>query len=303
MSLLRDFLTVSRAKIQIVSLASALLGPSMAAHRLSDLLKTDVLLFIALFYITVTFSCNINCYYDRDVDRLYKKELYFAAERLGNRLKKIMLFEVLLAIIISVFLIIGGRWLAGSLALLGLILAYIYSAPPFRVKSRGIWSPFPVMIGVYVLPIIAGYSIISMDFRPIFWLFLTGYFFLNLGINLVNAAEDIDVDKKMGIETIAVRLGAKKTLKIALISQIIGIFTPIAMYMDIYAGKNPSYPLIIWFFLIISAISALYVALHIFFLFNSENALKAAKKGGKLVPLWFIITRYPLLFMVLFGLL
>ncbi len=298
MQSLRDFLTVSRAKIQMVSLASALLGPSMAASTIYDLIDADVLLFIALFYIIVTFSCNINCYYDMDVDRLYKKELYFATKRLGKRLKYVMLAEVALGIAVSGALMFRGKWLAGSLGLLGLFLAYAYSSPPIRVKSRGALSPVPVMVGVYILPIIAGYSVLSMSFTPLFWLFLAGYFFLNLGINLVNAAEDIDVDSKMDIETLAVKLGAEKTLKIAAVSQALGLIAPVSMFLYFH----DTCIVVVAFFLL--ALLKAFQAFHeILGISRSDDPLKAAKEGGKRVPVWFVSTRYPLLLMALFSLL
>jgi len=294
----RDFLTVSRARIQIVSLASALLGPSMAASSISDLMSTDVLLFILLFYITVTFSCNINCYYDRDVDRLYKKDLYFATERLGKRLNYIMATEVVSGLAISLILIMRGRWIAGSLGVLGLFLAYAYSSPPLRVKRRGLISPVPVMVGVYVLPIIAGYATISTEFPVLFWAFLTGYFFLNLGINLVNAAEDADVDSRAGIETLAVRLGVKRTLGIAVLSQVMGLLAPVSMFL--YLNDNC---LIVLAFFLLSLFKAVQVLYEIYGIYTADDPLKAAKEGGKRLPAWFVGTRYPLLFMAIFALL
>ena len=297
MQSLRDFLTVSRAKIQAVSLASALLGPSMAASAISDLLRTDVLLFIALFYITVTFSCNINCRYDMGVDRLYKKELYFATKRLGKRLDMIMAVEVILGVTISLLLIVRGKWIAGGLGLLGIFLAYAYSTPPMRMKKRGALSPIPVMVGVYVLPIIAGYSVLSTHFPLMFWLFLTGYFFLNLGINMVNMAEDTDVDEKMGIETLAVRIGAKRTLKIAAVSQALGILAPVSLLIFL----NDNCLLVIAFFLL-ALFKSIQVFYEIFMLSKEDDAVSAAKKGGKRLPSWFVTTRYPLLFMAIFAL-
>jgi 4-hydroxybenzoate polyprenyltransferase len=294
----RDFLTVSRARIQIVSLASALLGPSMAASSISDLMSMDVLLFILLFYITVTFSCNINCYYDRDVDRLYKKNLYFATERLGKRLNYIMATEAVSGLAISLILILRGRWITGSLGVLGLFLAHAYSSPPLRVKRRGLISPVPVMVGVYVLPIIAGYATISTEFPVLFWAFLTGYFFLNLGINLVNAAEDADVDSRAGIETLAVRLGVKRTLGIAVLSQVMGLLAPVSMFL--YLNDNC---LIVLAFFLLSLFKAVQVLYEIYGIYTADDPLKAAKEGGKKLPAWFVGTRYPLLFMAIFALL
>ena len=269
----------------------------MAAHSLYELGNADVLLFVALFYINVTFACNINCYYDRDVDRLYKRELYFATERLGKRLSVIMALEVLASLIITTVLLIHGKWLAAVLSLLGLFFAYSYSAPPLRIKGRGKYSPLPVMIGVYVLPIIAGYSVLSMDFSPCFWGFLTGYFFLNLGINLVNVAEDVDVDAKAGIRTIGVEKGARVVLRTAWISQLLGVSAPLFLL--------PMLRMNLWVlsFFILSLITALYTFFEIFALYLSLDPLKAAKKGGKNLPKWFVITRYPLLLMAIFALL
>ena len=59
--MLKDFLIISRAKIQLVSFASATLGITFAAESLQDFLSWDVLAFIILFYVLITFACNINC--------------------------------------------------------------------------------------------------------------------------------------------------------------------------------------------------------------------------------------------------
>ncbi|MEF8874995.1 MAG: hypothetical protein V5A88_10065, partial [Candidatus Thermoplasmatota archaeon] len=75
MGRIRAFLEISRWRIQLVSLATILLGPLYAAESISALINIDLLLFGILFFFTVTFACNINCYHDREVDALKKKHL------------------------------------------------------------------------------------------------------------------------------------------------------------------------------------------------------------------------------------
>ena len=157
----RCFLRVSRWQIQLVSLATVLIGPLFAADGFREIISMDVFLFGILFYSVVTFACNINCYYDVDVDSLRKVELADSVKYLGKKLVVAMFLEVFVAFFAVIMLILRGHFLVGVLGLTGLFLAYGYSAPLIRVKSKGAVSPLPVILGVYVLPPVAGHMIVD----------------------------------------------------------------------------------------------------------------------------------------------
>ncbi len=294
MGKLVSFLEVSRWKIQLVSLATILLGPLYAADSLSSLLTLDLLLYAFLFLTTITFACNINCYHDREVDSLRKKNLARAVENLGEPLlRKIMIVESISAFILIIVFFIRGEPAVSILASLGWMLGYLYSAPPVRLKTRGILSPIPVNIGVYVLPILAGHLLISHELSTKFLFFVLGYAILNLGINLVNVAEDYQEDKKCGIKTIAHFVGIKNTISLAWSTTLIGGFIVLITLFP-HIQNVPS--------------AALYVMMGVFIFYTFVDILsihfaddikkETKKKGGKL-PLYFIGTRYPMVLLLL----
>ena len=298
-SILRSFLVVSRWEIQLVSFASATLGPILAASKIGDLFSADVLLFILLFYLAATFSCNINCYYDVDVDSLYKKRLSSAVETIGKPgLRAIMLAELILAAIISSVLALHGRIITSLLALSGLLFGWAYSSPPLRMKGHGLWGQLLVNTGIYVFPILGGYLVVKNWIPLNIWLFVIFYAVMNTGINLVNSAEDYDEDRRMGIRTAAHALGLKRTLYLAALLMLAGYFSLIALVGTFYHTGS-------WLALAgltVLAWSAGRFAVDVIrgiFLGKKEMQQRAKDCGAK-VPKWFVITRYPIwLFLLL----
>lgn len=296
---LRSFLIVSRWEIQLVSFASATLGPILAASNLRELLNMDVGLFIVLFYLVATFSCNINCYYDVDVDALYKKRLSNAVRAIGRRrMAVIMTAEVLLAIAISIILALHGHLITSILAITGLLFAWAYSSPPFRAKGHGLWGQLLVNTGIYVLPLLGGYLILSGEIAVAVWAFILLYAIMNTGINLVNSAEDYQEDKEIGIRTAAHALGIKRTMRLAVFLMLTGYLSLLFILLAFYRKGGWSG---------IAGVSILSVA-ALFFIFDTvkctlpeADMAGQAKRCGKRVPLWFVITRYPIwLFLLLY---
>jgi len=296
---LSSFLVVSRWEIQLVSFASATLGPILAVSRPGELLNMDVGLFIVLFYLLATFSCNINCYYDVDVDSLYKKRLSNAVKTIGmERMAIIMTAEVLLAIAISIILALHGHLITSILAIIGLLFGWAYSSPPFRAKGHGLWGQMLVNTGIYVLPLVGGYLILSGEIGAVVWAFIFFYAIMNTGINLVNSAEDYHEDKNMGIRTAAHALGIKRTMRLAVFLMLTGYLSLLLILLDFYwKGGWPE----------IAGISILAIS-ALFFVPDAikcglpdRNIESQAKRCGKKVPFWFVITRYPIwLFLLLY---
>ena len=291
----RCFLRVSRWQIQLVSLATVLIGPLFAADGFSELISMDVFLFGILFYSVVTFACNINCYYDVDVDSLRKVELADSVKYLGKKLVVAMFLEVFVAFFAVIMLVLRGHFLVGVLGLTGLFLAYGYSAPLIRVKSKGAVSPLPVILGVYVLPPVAGHMIVDADISIWFGCFVLGYALLNLGINLLNVAEDHSVDKRTGIRTVSHTIGLKRTALGSLITYTIGavmvLFVFGIMLVDGWLAMAV---------FILCVMTSLFVGLDISTIFLSKVQLeKTIQKKAKRLPLYFIVTRYPMVLFLL----
>ncbi|MFP3871539.1 MAG: UbiA family prenyltransferase [Candidatus Aenigmatarchaeota archaeon] len=298
MGRIRAFLEISRWRIQLVSLATILLGPLYAAETISPLLNVDLLLFGTLFFLTVTFACNINCYHDRDVDALKKKHLARSIDTLGtSTVKNLMILESLVVFALILYFLLKGHFTVALLSSIGWAFGYLYSAPPIRLKNKGLLGPIPVNLGVYVLPILAGHLLIDLDISATFLLFIVGYVLLNLGINLVNVAEDYEVDRRSKITTAAHKLGLKRTIGAASSTSSIGgavvLITLYTHVKDFYTGL----------FFLMALIAVLFTVVDVTSILFSNDLHKEAQKKGKRLPIYFISTRYPMVFLLLFALL
>lgn len=296
------FLTISRANIQVATIPHALIGISLAANDIEDILTIFTLLYVFLCILLITFASNINCLYDRDVDRHYKIHLYEATELLGlQTVKYILAVEMIVALIITLFFYINGYFITSILSLLGIGIGIIYSAIPPRVKACGIFSPFPVLFGLYMLPILGGWFLIKDVVNFYFIIFLIGYAFMNEGFVLINTCEDYAEDKIEGISTWAHVFGLRRTLHISFAFALTGILClPIIVkkalpFVDIWSMASLLFTILFIIFLVVSA-RDIYNA-------SKGDVEKSVKIYAKKMPIWFMSTRYPLflsIFLTLF---
>lgn len=310
MKALRDFLIISRANIQVASLPTALIGPVLAAGKLSELWDADLLLFVALFFVVLTFACNLNCLADAEVDELHKRAMSGAVRSMGkSRIKRILAAEALVALAIAAALAVSKEeeaivLAAGALAALG--LALVYSAPPLRVKGRGWLSPLPVVLGLYALPPLGGWYLVRGRLGGEIIVFALGYALLMEGLTIVNTCEDHPEDASTGLRTLAHAFGIRRTLALgARLTGAGGIIALAAVFMVAGgAGGRRDWPS--------PAILGLVGALSVFYaasvvsavavlrdLARAEDPAAACKRRANLMPAWFLMTRYPLLFMAL----
>ncbi|UCF07705.1 MAG: UbiA family prenyltransferase [Thermoplasmata archaeon] len=298
MGALGNFLVISRAKVQTVSFASATLGIFLGADSFNEVLSWDVLVYVLLFYTLITFACNINCFFDVNVDKLRKRELAAATLHFGKTRMGVILFsEALMAILLSLFLLFYGHWEVALLSLLGLYFGWAYSSPPLRIKGKGAIGPLPIVLGVYVLPIVAGYLLVDKVLTFTFLGFVAGYAIMNLGINLVNTCEDFSEDRKLGIRTIAHTLGLRSTLDLAFFSTLLGgalaMLCLLGRGYDIIIISFPGSSLAILFFAT-SVMTVFMTSKEILVVGQAHDLERSAKKHAIKMPKWFVITRYPM---------
>ena len=294
----KAFLIVSRANIQIGTLPHATLGMFLGANSYQNLFDLSVLIYISLYFTLITFACNLNCLYDRDVDRHYKSSLFHAIEVLGIKRVKILIFlELVLSSLLISLLYMRGHLITTILSLLGLFSGYIYSAAPPRIKAKGFFSPFPVLIGLYMFPLLGGWFLFENSFTAYFILFVIGYAFMNEGFTLVNMCEDYCEDEKEGIRTWAHVFGIKNPLAIANFFTAFGYLCFFSL-LFIFLNLN-AFLAILFLFIFIFALT--YSLKDVLNAFHAKNPQESSKKYGKKMPLWFVITRYPLFFATLLA--
>lgn len=301
--MLKNFLIVSRANIQIASLPTATLGVALAAKSWSDILNLPVLLYIILFFVILTYSCNINCLNDLDVDEKHKNYLSQAVKSIGiPKLKFLMATQLLIASIIIISLCILKKEMIYLLAFLGIVCGYVYSAPPLRIKKRGILSPLPVVFGLYFLPIIAGWFIITNQLSAFIILFGIGYALIMQGITFINTCEDYKEDRISRIRTLAHVLGIRKTLLLGSIFVLIGGITDLVLILffkiNLYDIKTISL-ISVLILIILFLASIINISRRLYDISISRNPATLSKKEAFKMRKWFLTTRYPLFFISL----
>jgi len=301
----KAFLIISRAKIQLGTPPHPLLGLLLGATTVGEFFSPMAGLYVTLYFLLITFACNINCLYDVNIDEKYKQYMSDSVNNLGKKnVKGILVIEGFLIITLILFFLNQGYIITALLALSGLLAGYVYSAEPLRLKKRGLLSPLPVLLGLYTLPVLGGWFVFRTSLSLFIVIFTIGYALLNEGITLVNTCEDYREDQEEGILTWAHIFNMKKTMKIAFIFTGIGGLTAVfgVLLKPIFAGWTAYniYGSVIFIILgILNTIVILKTTGDIYGAFKKKDIESSCKKAAKNMPKWFIITRYPLLLLVL----
>jgi len=295
MSKFKDFLTISRAPLLVGSFANPLIGPALGAGSIALFLSSPVLVYFMLYYLLIIFACNINCLFDVEVDGKYKRYMSDAAKSFGLRnLKIVLVAEFLIIIYLLYWLLAGSYLITVAISVIGFLCGLSYSAEPIRIKKRGLWSPLPVLIGLYTLPVLGGWFLFQNSLPFYFVIFVLGYAFINEGITFVNTVEDHSEDEKEGIKTWSHLLGMKNTLRIAAVFSVVGLGTVVSLFFNFLNMSFVSVGL-----LFISAVTILVVIKQVNHVRKAGDLEKSAKTHAKKMPKWFVMVRFPLLFLVL----
>ncbi len=158
-------------------------------------------------------SQAVNDWYDRHVDAINEPNRPIPSGRIPGR------WGLWIAIIWTGVSVLAatvlGPW--GFLAaLVGLALAWAYSAPPFRLKRNGWWGNSAVGLCYEGLPWFTGAAVALAAFpdpRIVLLAFL--YSVGAHGIMTLNDFKSIEGDKAMGLRSLPVILGPERALKLA----------------------------------------------------------------------------------------
>ena len=158
-------------------------------------------------------SQAINDWHDRHVDAINEPERPIPSGRVPGQwgLYIAALWSALSLAVASLF----GLWVVVA-TLVGLVLAWAYSAPPLRLKENGWYGNAAVAICYEGLAWFTGAAIMVgalPDVRVIALAFL--YSAGAHGIMTLNDFKSIPGDRKMGVRTIPVQIGAEKAAKLA----------------------------------------------------------------------------------------
>ena len=263
-------------------------------------------LYLGLLAIILLFNVGdmINCYADAQLDSVYKSHLSNAVYELGRKnVKAQMVLSGVLALLLTIWIARTTQQLyLIPLTVVGAFIGLQYSVKPFKFKSKGLLQLLCLWGILFWGPMLYT-AIIAGGFPGGAQLLLFAFYgFHQMGIIMLNTAEDYTEDKQSGLNTIIIRLGLHRALNFAY-----GLVIASGVLMQGIVG---------WLLFTRGAAGYLYGAIGIFTLGwltivkefgqivrkintqTEEAAIEEIKKNGMKVPRWLNIGAYSFLAVV-----
>lgn len=159
-------------------------------------------------------SQAVNDWFDRHVDAINEPQRPIPSGRMPGRWGLgIAILWTLLSLALSTVLGVWGLAAAG----LGLLLAWLYSAPPVRLKRNGWWGNLACAVSYEGLAWITGGIVMALGAFPdarsvgLALLYSAGAH----GIMTLNDFKSVAGDRQMGIGSLPVRLGVDRAARVA----------------------------------------------------------------------------------------
>src|SRR4051794_9120610 len=158
-------------------------------------------------------SQAVNDWYDRHVDAINEPNRPIPSGRMPGRWGFYVASAwTLLSLAVAAAL---GPWILGA-ALFGLVLAWLYSAPPMRLKRNGWWGNTACALCYEGLPWFTGAAVMAAAAPSWRIVAIAALYSIGAhGIMTLNDFKSIEGDRRMGIESIPVLLGSQSAAQFA----------------------------------------------------------------------------------------
>jgi chlorophyll synthase len=159
-------------------------------------------------------SQAVNDWFDREVDAINEPQRPIPSGRMPGRWGlAIAIVWTALSLIVAVFL---GPW-GFAAAVVGLLLAWAYSAPPLRLKRNGWWGNAACGLCYEGLAWITGAAVMAGGAMPeLRSLALALLYSVSAhGIMTLNDFKSVEGDRRMGIASLPVQLGVARAARAA----------------------------------------------------------------------------------------
>lgn len=208
--MLKRLLTISRPLAWIWTIGAYLLGMG----NFSNFTILSFVEFLFMFFPINFIVYGLNDVYDKRSDRINKyKDNLQGAKIKENEIKTIKSLCLILSLVFIIISIISKNLEHMILSSSLILLAYVYSVPPIRIKSKPPIDSFFGSIG-YLIPILIAFTThSSISEIPLNYLLLI---FPLMAGHAIFALRDLRYDKKTSTRTIGVYLGRTKTLIFAI---------------------------------------------------------------------------------------
>jgi chlorophyll synthase len=173
-------------------------------------------------------SQAVNDWFDRDVDAVNEPDRPIPSGRLpGSWGLIVAIVWTGLSLICAAAL---GTWVFGA-AVAGLILAWIYSAPPIRLKQNGWWGNLACAVSYEGFAWVTGAAVMLGGVTPsgrtiaVAALYSAGAH----GIMTLNDFKSTEGDKRWGVRSLPVMLGAEHAAEVACVVMALPQFVVLAL--------------------------------------------------------------------------
>lgn len=197
---------------------SVMLIPALLSSGSVDTLRSGVLPLTLVTVLAVVHVADmVNTLADRDLDATYKSSLSQAVYGLGvpNVRWQIGLTVVAGALLAVTLSAVTGRWDLLPLIAAETVLVAQYSLPPLHFKNRGVLQPFIAVVIIIWVPMAIMTRSLVGEFDVPLLAVIAGFGVAEIGIIVVNTAEDLPEDKAHGIRTSVVALGLPRAMALA----------------------------------------------------------------------------------------
>ncbi|MFK8017057.1 MAG: chlorophyll synthase ChlG [Gammaproteobacteria bacterium] len=155
----------------------------------------------------------VNDWFDRHGDAINQPERPIPSGRVPGR--QGLWYAIIWTVLSLVVAAALGPWVFGA-TITGQILAWAYSAPPFRLKTNGWWGNSAVGLCYEGLPWITAAAVLSAAMPS--WHSMVAALLYSAGahgIMTLNDFKSIEGDRKMGIRSLPARYGPEAGAKLA----------------------------------------------------------------------------------------
>ncbi|MEO0542386.1 MAG: chlorophyll synthase ChlG [Pseudomonadota bacterium] len=179
-------------------------------------------------------SQAINDWYDRHVDAINEPHRVIPSGRMPG--KSALVIAIIGTLLSFAFSLLLGFWVAVAAAV-GLVAAWVYSAPPVRLKQNGWYGNGAVGISYETLPWITAGAAALGTLPEVNVLFVALLYGIGAhGILTINDFKAMEGDRKMGVATLPVQLGAKAA---AVVCAIVMITPQLAVVALLISMQTP----------------------------------------------------------------
>lgn len=153
----------------------------------------------------------LNQIYDLEIDRVNKPGRPLPSGRLSPHDAWVFTWIAYgLALVLAWLVMPAGRHQCFWLVIVAVVATFVYSAPPFRTKARGVWANITIALPRGTLLKVAGWSAVKTvgGLEPWYIGLIFGLFLL--GASTTKDFADMEGDRRGGCRTLPLQYGVRK---------------------------------------------------------------------------------------------